>query len=725
MTCWIILLVAGSTARAQRADLTFADFESPTYAPWETAGTAFGPGPAPGTLPGQMPVSGFRGRQLANSYHGSDRSTGTLTSPAFRVERRYIALLVGGGSFEGKTCVNLLVDDRVVRTATGTNRAPGGTEALQPASWDVGEFAGRPARLQVVDRSTGGWGHITVDHIVFSDRKPDGLMVKASRVIPARDRYLHLPVKDGAPKRTVTVLVNGRAERTFDIELAEDRPDWWTYLDISAWQDLPLVVEADRVPEDSHALASLKQSSAVPDEDQLYRESLRPQLHFSARRGWLNDPNGLVFHDGEYHLFFQHNPYGWNWGNMHWGHAVSSDLVHWEEQGEALYPDALGPMFSGSGVVDWENTSGLGKRGAPPLLLFYTAAGNPTVQCLASSTDGGGSFLKYEGNPIVAQITPGNRDPKVFWHAPSRRWVMALYVEQKGEGPPGAPPAPRQTIQLLTSADARHWTAEGVMDGFFECPDLFALPVDGDPAKMVWVLTAASSEYVLGAFDGKRFAPMTSKLTGHRGRGFYAAQTYSDIPAGDGRRLQIGWLRAPSPGMPFNQCMSLPLQLSLRTTADGPRLAWEPVKELEALRTRSYRAGPVILRPGQDSPLDPVRGEFLELRAEFEPSPSARVRFDFRGVPVAYDAEHHEIEVNGRRAAAPLRDGKMRIALFIDRTALEVFASDGLTYVPMPVLPDPGRLTVSVRCEDGDAHFRTLEVHTLSSIWDRGPEAGR
>jgi sucrose-6-phosphate hydrolase SacC (GH32 family) len=557
--------------------------------------------------------------------------------------------------------------------------------------------------------------------VTFTDVKPGGLPVKASRVIPARDRYLHVPVKNGAPKRRVTVLVGGHAERTFEIELAEDRPDWWAYLDISAWKGLALVVEVDQLPEDSTALASLKQSDAVPDEDHLYRELLRPQLHFSARCGWLNDPNGLVYYGGTYHLFFQHNPYGWNWGNMHWGHAVSRDLVHWEETGEALYPDALGPMFSGSGVVDWGNTSGLGKGGIPPLLLFYTAAGNPTVQCLASSTDGGGSFLKYEGNPIVAQITPGNRDPKVFWHAPSGRWVMTLYVEQQGSAPPGGAPAPRQTIQFLTSPDARHWTAESAVDGFFECPDLFALPVDGDPARTMWVLTAASSEYMLGTFDGKRFAPLTPKLPGHRGKGFYAAQTYSDIPAGDGRRLQIGWLRAPSPAMPFNQCMSLPLRLSLRTTADGPRLAWEPVKELEALRTRSYRAGPLVLRPGQDNPLDSAGGELMELGAEFEPSPSSLVRFDVRGVPVAYDTKHNEIEVIGRRTAVPLRDGKIRLAVFIDRTSLEVFADDGLAYIPMPVIPNPERLTVSVRCEGGDAHFSTLDVHTLKSIWDRHP----
>src|SRR5262249_40082360 len=162
-------------------------------------------------------------------------------------------------------------------------------------------------------------------------------------------------------------------------------------------------------------------------------------------------------------------PYGWDWGNMHWGHAVSRDLLHWQERGEALYPDSLGPMFSGSAVVDRKNTSDLGKDGAP-LLLFYTAAGDPTVQCLASSTDGGRTFQKYAGNPIIKQITAGNRDPKVLWHEPSGRWVMVLYVELSG----------RHTIHFLSSADAKSWTVESTIDGFFECPDLFPLALDGD-----------------------------------------------------------------------------------------------------------------------------------------------------------------------------------------------------------------------------------------------------
>ena len=322
-----------------------------------------------------------------------------------------------------------------------------------------------------------------------------------------------------------------------------------------------------------------------------YREPLRGQFHFSSRRGWNNDPNGLVFYDGEYHLFYQHNPYGWGWGNMHWGHAVSSDLVHWQELGDALAPDPLGPMFSGSAVVDWKNTSGFGKPGQPAQVLIYTAAGDPTVQCIAFSTDGR-NYAKFSGNPVVKQITGGNRDPKVIWHEPTQKWVMTLYVEQNRV----------HTIQFLSSPNLKDWTRMSHTDGFFECPDFFELPVDGDAANRKWVLTAASSEYMVGTFDGTTFTPETPKLPGHRGRGFYAAQTFSDIPSEDGRRIQIGWFQTETPGMPFNQSMTIPLELKLTATLEGPRLTWTPVKELASLRARSHRFDPVTLQPDTGQP---------------------------------------------------------------------------------------------------------------------------
>src|SRR5215469_9171856 len=439
-----LLHVSPMRADDSTNDIVFADFEGNDYGPWQASGTAFGSGPAKGTLGAQMPVSGFLGQGLVNSFLGGDGPTGKLTSPEFMIERKFIRFLIGGGGHEKQTCMNLLVEGKVVRDATGPNTQSGGSEQLEPAAWDVGDLVGKTARIEIVDQATGGWGHINVDHIVFTDRRPLGLMKRAARELVAEKPFLLFPVRTGAPKRNVKVSLGGHAERQFEIELADRDAEWWAPLDISAWRGKNLLVEVDKLAEDSQALAGLKQSDEAVTPGETYHEALRPQLHFSPRRGWLNDPNGLVFYEGKYHVFFQHNPYGWNWGNMHWGHAVGPDLIHWREVGEALYPDSLGPMFSGSAVVDWRNTSGFGRDGKPPLVLFYTAAGNPTVQCLAYSNDGGKTFTKYEQNPVVEQFTPGNRDPKIIWHEASRRWVMVLYVESADK---------KHTIYFLTSPD--------------------------------------------------------------------------------------------------------------------------------------------------------------------------------------------------------------------------------------------------------------------------------
>jgi sucrose-6-phosphate hydrolase SacC (GH32 family) len=703
----IVLVCAAAPVRADQPDIVYADFEGDTYGDWKTTGTAFGTGPARGTLPNQMPVSGYLGKGLVNSYLGGDGATGTLTSPLFRMERKYIAFRIGGGGFAGKTCMNLLIDGKVVRTATGPNTEPGGSEALEPAGWEVAEFVGRSARIEIVDAATGGWGHINVDHIVFTDRKPPMTLINASRDMRITGRFLFLPVKTGAMRRQLTVTVAGRPERWFDIELADDAPDWWAALDVSAWKGQTISVRVGKLPGDSKGLAAVEQGDQMKDAAELYHEALRPQLHFSPRRGWTNDPNGLVFVNGQYHLFFQHNPYGWSWGNMHWGHAVSKDLVHWEERGEALYPDPLGPMFSGSAVVDHGNTSGFGKDGGAPLVLIYTAAGNPTVQCLAYSTNDGRTFTKYSGNPVVRQITGGNRDPKVTWHEPSGRWVMALYVERAG----------KHTIHFLTSPNLNEWTVRSQIEGFFECPDLFELPLDGDAAKKKWVLTAASHEYMIGTFDGSRFTPETPKLPGHRGRGFYAAQTFSDIPPRDGRRIQIGWLQAETPGMPFNQAMTVPLEVKLASTNAGPRLTWAPVKELEAVRGKKTESPALTLHPGDANPLADVAGELLDVIVGVEPLQASAVVIVVRGVPVVYDVARQELVVNGHRTTVPLRNGKLDLRILADRTAFEVFAGGGLTYVPMPVIPKAANRSVHVSVKGNAARFDTLTAYELKSIW--------
>ena len=707
---YLIACILSNTADAD--DILIADFENNTYGSWTVSGEAFGPGPAQGTLPGQMHVDGFRGKGLVNSFFQGDNSLGTLTSPEFRIERKFITFFIGGGKNPEKLALQLMIDANVVRSATGLNDKPGGSETLEADSWDVAEFAGRTARLRIVDQAQGGWGHLNVDHLVQTDTKPKGTMKDAERSFTTDARYLHIPIKNGATKRIVTLLVDGKAIVRNDIELADGDADWWASMDVSTWKGQPLTLRIDKLPEGSAALNSIQTSDTFKDADGLYREPLRGQFHFSPQRGWNNDPNGCVYYNGEYHLFFQHNPYGWGWGNMHWGHAVSKDLVHWEELGDKLLPDSMGPMFSGSAVVDWKNTSGFGKEGKPPLVLIYTAAGNPTVQAIAYSTDGR-TFTKYAGNPVVKQITAGNRDPKVFWHEPTQKWVMVLYVELQG----------KHTVHFLTSPNLRDWTQSSITQGIdgtaylFECPDFFELALDGDVTKKKWVLLGANSQYATGTFDGTRFTPEQTNLPGHRGRGFYAPQTFSDIPTSDGRRIQIGWFQTETRGMSFNQSMTVPLELKLVSTSEGPRMSFTPVKELESLRTKTTTFDAMILKPGDRNPLDALQLELMEIRAEIEPGDASEIVFNIRDSIIIYDAKKQEISVNGQRALAPLRDGKLQLTIYGDRTGLEVFASDGLCYLPMPFNANPENQKIFLEIRGQAASVRNLVVHQLRSAW--------
>jgi sucrose-6-phosphate hydrolase SacC (GH32 family) len=556
-------------------------------------------------------------------------------------------------------------------------------------------------------------------HSSLPSKKPTNAPSQGTRVrqLVAARRFLHFPVKNGASGRSVKVIVDAQVVRAFTIEAAEAAEDWWASLDITAWKGKVLTLEAGPLPAMSRFLDRIDQGD-IPNKGSgdVYHEPLRPGFHFSPRRGWTNDPNGLVYYKGEFHLFFQHNPYGTQWGNMHWGHAVSRDLIHWQEVGIALYPDRLGPMFSGSAVVDTKNTSGFAKDGKPPLVLVYTAAGEPATQCLAWSHDGR-TFTKYAGNPVVPQISPGNRDPKVFWYEPTQRWVMALYVGLTAPATgTGKSPEMKQTIHFLTSPDLKRWEVTGQVEGFYECPDFFPLAMDGDGRQTWCVLTAASSDYMLGTFDGQIFVPQTPLLKGHRGKGFYAAQTFNSLPNGDGRRIQIGWLQAPSPGMPFNQALSVPLELRLTSTADGPRLAWKPIRELETLRVDSKTFGPLTLKPGDDL-LKGVSGELLEIRAELTPSAGSTVTFGVRGVPIIYEVAKQELNVAGHRTATPLRQGRLRLIILADRTVFEVFAADGLTYVPMPVIPKAHDKTLSLTAT-GPVAVQSLEVYRLKSAWN-------
>lgn len=532
-----------------------------------------------------------------------------------------------------------------------------------------------------------------------------------SRILIAQKRWLNVPIKNDAPLRTMTLSADGIVLHRFEIPLAEDAPDWWAFLEVGDQKGKSLTITADALPENSSALNAITNTDEITGAETLYREPLRPQFHFSAKRGWLNDPNGLVYYNGEYHLFFQHCPFRWGDGVKYWGHAVSRDLVHWTEVEEALSPDEHGPMWSGSAVVDKTNVSGFGKNGKPPLVLIYTAAGAPFVQCIAYSTDGR-HFTKFAGNPVVGNITAGNRDPRVFWHEPTRRWVQALYVEEDK----------KHTVHFLTSPNLREWIPASVASGqpgtnfIYECPDIFPLPLDGDTKKTKWILTGADSQYQVGGFDGATFTPETAVLPGHRGKGFYAPQTFNDEPKN--RRIQIGWRQTETRAMPFNQSMSLSLELNLISTPDGPRMTWNPVKELESLRAKAHLLGAITVRAGNSpNPLSAIQSELVEIRAAFTPGEAQEITFTVRGVSIAFDVKKQEIVVNNHRAPAPLRDGKQRLTIYADRNGLEVFAGDGLTFLPMPVNLKPEDTNVSISVRGVSVAFDRLDVYELRSAW--------
>jgi sucrose-6-phosphate hydrolase SacC (GH32 family) len=708
MLATILLFGAVLAAPSLRAadDILIADFEGPDYGQWKATGEAFGPGPAQGTLPGQMQVDGYKGKGLVNSFFKGDGSMGTLTSPPFKIERKFIRFLIGGGKDTEKTCMNLLIDGKIVRNATGPNDKPGGSETLAPDSWDVSEFAGQNAVIQIVDQATGGWGHINVDQIVQTDRKPPGLLANAVREINLEKSYLNLPVKNGGPKRQMSFLVDGQPPRNFEIELADGEPDWWAFMDIAPFKGKRAALKLDKLAEDSAGLKAIDQSDEIKNSGTLYREKLRPQFHFSARRGWNNDPNGLVFYQGEYHLFFQHNPYGWNWGNMHWGHAVSRDLVHWQELPGALYPDEHGTMFSGSAVVDWNNTAGFQTGQEKVLVCMFTAAGKPFTQGIAYSNDRGRTWTKYEGNPVLSHIAAENRDPKVIWYAPQEKWVMALYLD-------------KSDYALFSSKDLKKWEkmSDVGIPGTSECPEFFEIAVDGNKQNTRWVFYGGNGRYLVGKFDGRAFTPESGPHALNRGNCFYASQTYNGIPSADGRRVLIPWGTTATPGMPFNQMMGVPVELTLRTTEEGLRLLANPLKELASLRAQSHTIQPQTLNPGDNS-LAGVKGELLDLSSELALGDAAELGFKLRGVTVSYDAKKQELSCNGNKAEIKPVEGKIRLRLLVDRTSIDIFGNDGRLYMPMGVIVPSDNLSLEVYSKGGSAKINALEVHELKSAWN-------
>ncbi|WP_309122171.1 glycoside hydrolase family 32 protein [Paenibacillus sp.] len=487
-----------------------------------------------------------------------------------------------------------------------------------------------------------------------------------------------------------------------------------------------------------------------------YDEAYRPQFHFSPAAHWMNDPNGMVYYEGEYHLFYQHHPKGTTWGPMHWGHAVSRDLVHWEHLPVALEPDEHGFIFSGSAVVDWNDSTGF-FSGKPGLVAIFTHADTypgserpRQRQSIAYSLDKGRTWMKYEGNPVCAdEAITDFRDPKVFWDRRHGQWVMVL--------------ASGDHVRFYVSKNLLQWTfssafgsSEGSHDGVWECPDLFELPVDGDPERTKWVLIVSigdhpdlpegsRTQYFIGDFDGRTFtndaAPEAVLWLDH-GRDNYAGVTWSDVAAEDGRRLFIGWMSNWkyanfTPTVSWRSAATLPRELTLREEPEGVRLTQQPAKELELLRLHSRRWRDVRVEPGANL-LSGARGDQLEIEAEFELGDAEQFGIKLRAssreeTVVAYDVRAESLFIDrtksgatdfhkqfGCKHGAPMqpKDGRVKLRIFVDWSSVEVFAADGKLVMTDLVFPDPASRGLELYAVGGAVKLVGLELHTLKSIYE-------
>jgi fructan beta-fructosidase len=477
-----------------------------------------------------------------------------------------------------------------------------------------------------------------------------------------------------------------------------------------------------------------------------YDEPLRPEVHFTPPRNFMNDPNGLVFYQGEYHLFYQHNPFGERWGHMSWGHAVSPDMLHWRNLPVAI-PESDGVMiFSGSAVVDRDNSSGLcvahgGDRSC--LVAIYTGHGhNRQTQNLAFSNDRGRTWTKYAGNPVVDLGLENFRDPKVFWHAQTGRWIMVTVL------------ADQHKVRFFGSPDLRHWMAlsdfgpEGATGGVWECPDLFELPVAGR-GESRWVLDVdinpggvaggSGGQYFVGRFDGTRFVndnPPGTVLWADYGKDFYATTSYSDLPPSDGRRIWMGWISNwqyanDEPTVTWRGAQSVPRVLGLRPLPDGIRLVQAPIREFDSLRAThdatAVGAG-ATLPPSADILFEvhPGGGGSSGIRFSNARGEEATVEVDASGTSVAIDRRRSRqaafsADYPGRhRGPARWKDGRVAVRVVFDRSVIEVFANDGETTLTDRVYP----LDPFDRIEPfGKGLGPGTRLWALTSVWHPAPHA--
>ncbi len=455
-----------------------------------------------------------------------------------------------------------------------------------------------------------------------------------------------------------------------------------------------------------------------------FNELYRPQFHFSPEKNWQNDPNGLVYYKGEYHLFYQHNPLGNEWGYMHWGHAISTDLVHWKHLPIAINPDNDSQdkenctAFSGCGLVDQNNVTGLQKGEEKTMLVFYTSW--KCGQRLAYSNDKGRTWIKYEKNPIIP-YTEGDdaRDPKVFWHENSKQYVMVLYRKLNND-------EKQKGISFYTSKNLINWEFKNHISGFYECPDLVELPVNRRSDDKKWVLFDGDGSYLIGSFDGEKFIPDLPKMSSDCGKNYYATQTWSNIPDTDGRTIQIAWMRnGEFPGMPFNGQMSFPCELSLKKYTEGIKLVRKPVKEIELLHQKGEMWSNENLIPGLNKNITRgIKGDCLHIIGSFNLKTSDSFGFVVRldkknnGTEILYNVKTKTLSCLGNSVEIEPIDNVLKLDILLDRSSIEIFANDGKTVMSSCFVPTENANGLYLFNTGGELLIEKLEIYPLKSIWE-------
>lgn len=568
--------------------------------------------------------------------------------------------------------------------------------------------------------------------------------------VTGEGKYLLLPVQESNDDAKVNVIVDGKLDKTINVRLAKSKVDYHVPFDVTPYKGHEVILnivttQGRSTVREAKEDACWKSLSLADTFDTSNREKYRPAYHHTPLYGWMNDPNGMFYKDGVWHLYYQYNPYGSKWQNLSWGHSTSTDLINWENHPVALEPNGLGMVFSGSCAIDKGNSAGYGDDA---VVGMYTSADASQIQSLVWSNDGGETFEFFPGNPVIT-LESEARDPNMFWDEDAKQWVLVLAHALEHE------------MLVFTSSDMREWTRQssfgkglGAQDGVWECPDLFKLPVDGS-GKEKWVLLCnlnpggpfggSATQYFVGDFDGKVFTPdkdadgnVPTKWMDY-GKDHYATVSWSDAP--DSRRTVIGWMSnwqyAPEvPTQQFRSANTLPREVGLFEGADGQTyLSSKPSPELVALRGRLTfdvrkanigKKARTYLLPTANSGVCEI---LLDIDARRSDVVSLELKNDENEkVVIKYDAAAHTLSFDRRESGvvdfsqdfpavtvSPTFENENRVSLrvFIDRSSIEVFGNDGKFVMTNLVFPTKPYSTLSMSSQGGDAKIENLKIYSI------------